>query len=276
MNRSTLISGVVGLAAIGLGVLWQGERRAADALRRDIEPLRAGAARVAELESELAKLRGENSALTARLPQLDEVIRLRAEAGELRRVREELARVKAAADALQKRASAAAQTPAPAASPAPTPAPFTLNSTARVGRNQSVVTGGWELGPGKRGFAFVTPQLQADGTVVLSARILSLPEAAVGTVGLGNVVAPGGAAQDYSLADNASLRPVFATLQNTPGADVLSAPQVRTQPGTEATIEVSNPGGGTILLRFNPRVLPDGQTLDLDMQGALTIPTTAK
>jgi hypothetical protein len=279
MNRSAGILGVVALAAaLGLGALWLSERRATEALRKELEPLRAGATRLAELEAEVTKLRGENSALAARLPQLDEVVRLRAEASELRRVRDELNRVKAAADALQKRASAAPTPPAPTppAGLAPSPAPFTLSTTARLGRGQSVVTGGWEIAPGKRGFAFVTPDIQADGTVVLSARILSLPEAAAATVGLGNLVAPGGAAQGYSLAENANLRTVFATLQNTPGAEVLAAPQVRTQPGTDAVIQVGDPTSGTIQLRFNPRMLPDGQGLDLDLQGAITLPSGAK
>jgi len=148
-----------------------------------------------------------------------------------------------------------------------------MAGTVHLQAGETLITGGWELEPGRRGFAFVSPQIQPDGNVLLEARLLALPEDAVATTGLSGLLTPERDAERYSVTEPETTRALFEAFEQTVGADFLSTPRLLTAPGNEATIQVGQTGAGEgIELHFRPHLQPNGSGLDLEMKAALTLP----
>jgi hypothetical protein len=244
------LAGVAALYLIQRGDL-QAARAEVTSLRAEVESLRAAAEELEQLRKQLEKLKAE---------AVDplEVARLRSRAGELDKVKVQLEQAKAQA------AAAPAPTAPPEEKKAMTPPPRTAQGTVELAAGQSFVTGGWDMGNGRRAYAFVSPQVQQadDGSaiVVMRAQLVEIPEAAAGALGLQGVTASGNEAAQVGLLDGAQIRTTLQSLRGTEGVGFLSAPVMSTRMGDSGTIQIGDIATGSgVSLQFKPQVTPSGQ-----------------
>ena len=217
-------------------------------LQRELEEVRAAMA-------DADRLRRANATPSAAGIDLSELAKLRVESAELRRLRDELAKLKAS------RAKELAATAANAANPGATNAPpnpenqLTAKGTAQLKHGESFVTGGWDMGDGKRGYALITPTMHtgADGqtSVFMESRVFAIPETALAAAGLQNIIVNGRDADQYGVTDPAMTQGLFQRIGAIQGAEVLSAPSVSVLPGRDATIQVGNQNGGGLTLQLS-------------------------
>src|ERR1041384_2349696 len=210
--KAKLLNFILLLALGGTAVLWFQQWQAARALKEENAALRAEAARVTDLEAEIAKLKQQNATLLAQVPNANELARLRADATALRRVQQDLTRAQATAEAA-KAAAQAAQAATPMTPPNPPP-PLAFRGTVRMsGGGETFITGGWAMEDGKRGYAFVTPIVGPNGEVTIEAKLLAVPENAVGPTGLGGFLTQERDAERYGLTDAAMTKSVLERVQ---------------------------------------------------------------
>jgi len=262
--KARLLNIILLLALGGLAVIWFQQWQAADALKKENAALRAEAARIADLEAEIAKLKQQNAALLAQLPNANELARLRADATALRRTQQDLARAQAAAEAANAAAARAAAPPMTTN----VPPPLAFRGSVRIsGSGETFITGGWAMENGKRGYAFVTPVVGPNGDVTIEAKLLAVPESAVAATGLSGFMTQERNADRYGLTDPAMTKSVLEAIQNVQGVEILSAPRVITSSGASAAIAIGDTTkpGGAIRLDFNPKLAADGKGLDLQM-----------
>jgi RNA polymerase sigma factor (sigma-70 family) len=144
----------------------------------------------------------------------------------------------------------------------------TLSATVQPG--ETIVTGGSLLPDGKRLFVFATPTHSSDQgrtTVEVRSRFLALPDEAVARLGLeklstsaantlqhGEVWAPG------------EMDTAFAKLDQSSGADTLSAPGVRLLSGNEGAIGIGQEGGESLQMKVRPKLAADGRALEMELR----------
>lgn len=264
--RICLAVALVALAVLtALFLIQRGDLQAARVelatLRAEVESLRGAAEELERLRKLLEKLKAE---------AVDplEVARLRARAAELDRVKTQLEQAKAQAAA----APVTAPKP-PEEKKAMTPPARTAQGTVELAAGQSFVTGGWDMGNGRRAYAFVSPQVQQadDGSaiVVMRAQLVEVPEAAAGALGLQGVTASGNEAAQVGLLDGGQIRTTLQSLRGTEGVGFLSAPVMSTRMGDSGTIQIGDfASGNGVSLQFKPQVNPSGQ-LNVDFSFSL-------
>lgn len=229
-------------------------------LQRELEDLRAA-------KADADRLRQQTSVPMNRLGDESELARLRAESAELRRLRDELAKLKAARAKEIATAAAVANAAAASATNAANRAEnqLTAKGTAQLKHGESFVTGGWDLGEGKRGYALITPTMHtgADGqtAVFMESRVFAIPESALAATGLQSIIVSGRDADQYGVTDAAMTRQLFERIGAIQGAEVLSAPSVSTLPGRDATIQVGGQNGGGLTLQLSPTLNDSGLNL---------------
>lgn len=247
-------------------------------LRTEARLWRESTARADALREDYATLRGQYEELASRMPKPNELARLRANASELQRLRQELAETRRAVDPAPQTSlsppAAASEAPPQLEAGLPPSPPFTMTGTIGLDFGSTVVSGGWELEPGQRGFVMATPVLLEDATIMMEARLLSVPDNAISSAGLTELLANSRHSEQYGVTDPEETRALLSSLERLPGVEVLAGPRVVTSPNTEAELSVIKgaPGEG-IVLKFNPRPRLDGSSLDLDMNVELTAPS---
>lgn len=272
-----LLRVVLAVALLGLAVLaalyliqrgdLEAARGEAAGLRAEVESLRAAADEIERLRKQLEKLRAE---------AVDplEVARLRSRAAELDRVKAELQQARAqAAVAAQAAAAAAAAAAEEKKAMVAQPPPRTAQGSVTLAPSQSFVTGGWDMGNGRRAFAFVSPQVQQadDGStiVVMRAQLVEMPETTAAALGLQGLAAAGATASQVGLLEAAQIRTTLQQLRGAEGVQFLSAPVMSTRLGDSGQIQMGDASAGSaISLQFRPQVGADGN-LNVDFSFAL-------
>lgn len=260
-----------GLALIaGAGIMWVmlgGKLAELGRLRAEYAVLNGQTQRLAALEAEYGRLQKRTEGLAARLPDELELARLRAKAAEFKRTSEENARLR----------EQLARTNAPSAAPPASPTvdeprqPLTAEGVVPVKPGETVITGGWVIRPGQRGYAFVTPQLLADGSVQIDARLVSAPDALATAAGLGQVMVAGKEAGPFHLADARTLGGILEVMNDEAGASTFAAPRLQTLPGREGQIYVGQNDRG-VRMTFEARGRTNGPGLDLSMKAVIDLP----
>ncbi len=271
-TKLKLIAAALAAAAVGTPLVVQ--YRANQSLRAENTALREQSDELTEME----RLRADNQRLATQL-QAD-AARTRAEHEDLLRLRGEVTRLRkqlqADAAAARRGADGEATTNAVPAETPQAPAPFTVALSARVGNGQMLVTGGWPTAPGKRTLALVTPTTDTAGTntgqVLITIRLAEAPQDAWAQLGLGDISNEGQPNPPQKILTMEQAGALMASLTNTAGFTVLSAPRVSTSDGIQASLS-SGPGaggGGTLTVDLLPRLAPDGAGWDLQLNVQLT------
>lgn len=282
MKNKTFLLVIGFLTGLAVGVfVWQ--KLVTAKLASENQQLREEAKKVAALTDENARLASEHVD-PAELKRLrdgqTELIRLRGQAGQLRREAQE-----AKAAATRTAQQAAAQTP-------PTNQPtndlpvetFTANVTANVSWGMAVVTGGWRLPSGKRGFVILQPSDPGDGSVLVMSRIVELPENLLAGFGLDSLKADGNAGRGSGILTVEQLQDLLKRLEKTEGVALHNAPQVTTPSGRQAQVQAvelhTTPSGQTYttgqVIDVTPTIAADKQTVELVVGAQLNLPRTQK
>lgn len=239
------------------------------------------------LQSELAQLESlkeENARLLQAQVPPAELQRLRAEQSELLRLRGEVAQLRQQLKALPAKAPASTNRYSSAQSESPN-LPFqTYHSTnfATLAWNHSLVTGGWEINPGKRTLVFIQPlrvENSSPGQLLLQGKIIEVPEEFLGSIGLQDLRSPNTQSTAQALLTPEQFSAVIKLAEQTSGVDVLSAPRVITTSGTQAAISIGQSmqttSGDTYQLgptiNILPQTSPDASSVSLSIATELRV-----
>jgi len=282
MTRSKLLAfGVLVFACLTAGLYWQ--HRQLQRLRGDDAQLLANGAELDSLRDEVSRLR-QSQVDPAELERLRqgqaELLRLRGEASQLRRQLKE---------AEQARGISPAKEPPPV--PAPAEVPFspveTYSATlrARLASRQTLVTGGWPTADGKRTLLLVEPvigEAEMAGQVTIQARFAEMPEDVLIKAGLDWMKSDAKESTAQSILDPEQAAHLLATLENSLGVNVMSAPKVSTLDGRQAQVKTVNlrtfgPGETHELgpvVDVVPNLSADGRSVDLTVIAQLKLEST--
>ncbi len=269
-TKLKIIAAALAAAAVGTPLVVQ--YRANQSLRAENAALREQTDQLAEWE----RLRADNQRLAAQL-QAD-AARTQAEHEDLLRLRGEVTRLRkqlqADAAAARRGAGGEATTNAVPAETPQAPAPFTVAVSARVAEGQTLVTGGWPTAPGKRTLALVTPTADSSrtnaGQVLITTRLVEAPQDAWTQLGLGDISNEGQQSPPQKILTMEQTGALMTSLTNTAGFTVLGAPRVSTYDGGQASISSGPGAGGGLTVDFLPRLAPDGNAWDLQLNVQLT------
>ncbi len=258
--------------AIGAVIVALRQQRALDLQRIETSKLQRELEEVRAANADADRLRQQNASLATRVADSSELARLRADSSELRRLRDELAMLKAARAKELATAAATANAAAASATNAASRAEnqLTAKGTAQLKHGESFVTGGWDLGEGKRGYALVTPTLHTgtDGqtAVFMESRVFAIPESSLAETGLQSIVSNGRDADQYGVTDPAMTRQLFDRLANIKGVEMLSTPSVSTRNGQAATIQVGGQdGSGGLNIQLSPSATQEGMQMGFQL-----------
>ncbi len=193
----------------------------------------------------------------------EELVRLRGEVSNLRR---------ATNSAVSPKKSSPPAIPAPSITDPPEPRRLIATAKARIPPNGLLVTGGWEIAPGRRALVLAGPvaTVQPDGTVTIdvTTRIIDAPDSVLATLGLDLKSNDRSTAQQLFDADNATA--LIQALEASEGVDILSAPRVTTADGRQAQIGWSRDGEeGATQIGLIPRLDPADGSIELELSADL-------
>lgn len=225
---------------------------------------------MAELETanaNLSNLLAQAKAAQLSKDQFAELLRLRGEAG---RLRKDLAAIRAAPDANRNSGTNNVETEKAAEM---------LNASvdARVGSGQMLVTGGWIYEPGKRVMVLVTPTIDG-GSIHFKSQLVEVPEGLTDQLGFQNPRSDSGEVTtgkpvNFSMILNKDEAKTFLKLlEATDGVDLLTAPGVVTADGRQAQIQVmkgighENDPEPLHVINLDPHLTADGKFVDLTLQ----------
>ena len=279
MTKLKLLTFAALLLACVAGLLfWQQQN--IRQLRADNARLLANAAETDSLREEVLRLRQTQPDATEleRLRQAQlELLRLRGEASQLRRQLRE---------AQQARRTPPATVPSPASASTEKTAPpvetFSVTVHASLTSKQTLVTGGWIVPGGKRAVVLIEPTIGTGtdlaGQIAIQARFVELSEEALAKVGLGGLKSDGKESSSQTVLGPEQTALLIASLENTQGVSVLSAPKISTLDGRQAQIKCVNvrtvAGEATELgpvVDVVPRLSPDGASVDLSVVAQLRL-----
>lgn len=241
-------------------------------LRSEITDLRA---RLNDAE----KLREENQRLTANQIDRDELERLRRANSELVRLRGELGRMKESA----KKIEPIAKNPIrqPKALTREDIVSFSTNVVAELKNQETLVTGGWEITPGKMTFALVTPVfIDAAGNLIATGKQggqITLDTKFV-EFAMDRMDAESTTKLNSGRLSTTDAQALFEHFEKTEGVDILGSPKVVTLDGRQAQVSV----GETIdvqgekvqlgpVVNFIPTISADGTSISLNLQTTVTV-----
>lgn len=234
----------------------------------------------------VAVLTDENVRLTSERIDPAELKRLRDGQAELLRLRGQVSQLRREAQDAKAAAAKAAQQMAAQTPPTAQPTNdlpveiFTANATANVGWGMAVVTGGWRLPSGKRGFVLLQPSDAGDSSVLVNSRIVELPENLLASFGLDALKADGNAGRGNGILSAEQLQDLLKRLEKTEGVEVLMAPRVTTPSGRQAQVQAVDhhalPSGQTYttgqIIEVTPTIAADKQSVELVVGAQLNLP----
>jgi len=274
MKRSTLLL-ITGFA-LGFGVgslVWQ--KQIGNRLREEN-------ARLREQANDAEKLRAENAKLAGERVDPAELNRLRDGQTELLRLRGQVSQLRQRMNEAQAATNHAALATQQAATDEATQSPvetYTAKATARVGWQQTVVTGGWKLPSGKRGLVLLQPVADsaAPNAVLVRAQILELPENKMSE--LKYMKAGEKETIEFDVLTPEQARTFVSNLRETEGASFLSSPSVTTISGRQAQVAVvemfTGPSGEQFstgpMVDITPTISPDNLSVELAIDARLNL-----
>jgi hypothetical protein len=143
---------------------------------------------------------------------------------------------------------------------------FPSKGKVRLKAGESAVLGFWEMTPGKRFLAVVTPEILPKSHVKFSARILRLSDAALVSFEAGDLLPDMFDVKNYSAIGPEQLRNFCDGLQSTQGVDTVSSPIMMTVPGNQAQIAVGILGDSQHWLGLMPDLLANEGEMDLSIE----------
>ncbi|HEY6169074.1 MAG TPA: hypothetical protein VI454_13610 [Verrucomicrobiae bacterium] len=151
----------------------------------------------------------------------------------------------------------------------PLTAPFAPSANANLDAGQTLVTGGWDLGDGQRGYVLVTPTIDAgaaDGghQTTFDLKIVQVPESQFPQSGLEKWLTANGATDQNAVLDTVATYQLITALNAVPGVDLLSAPKITTTNGGQPSIQFG--GSKAVSVSLSPTVGPDGRTLTVQTE----------
>jgi hypothetical protein len=244
---------------------------------RSLHDLRAQNAHLLGRLAALSPLVSENARLLETAPDPAELARLRRDHRELLRLRGEVSILRHEAKRpRQALAPETAFTQTTRAGTGPAVRSFKANLRSNVGKDETLVTGGWSTSPGKRTLVLVSPEVEqllgGQRTVTLTARLFEAPEATLAALGLEPFQAEGEETSMGGILGAEETRSLISNLEQTPGVDIMTAPRVSTADGRQVQVTElphgpdsteSIPTGS--ILDFIPHVGADGTSVDLSV-----------
>jgi hypothetical protein len=282
MKSKTLLLVLGFLAGFGVGVfVWQ--KFVATKLATENQQLRAEAGKVAALSDENARLASErvDPAELKRLREGQaELIRLRGQAGQLRREAQEAKTAAAASARAVAQASAAAPTAQPTNEVSVTT--YTANAVVRVGWQMAAATGGWQLPSGKRGFVLLMPSDPGDGSVNIRSLVVQVPENLLASAGLDGLKADGNAGKGSGNLTPEQLQVLTSSFRKKEGVEITGGPNISVLSGNQGqitdTVPFTLPSGQTYntgtAIEVTPTITPDKQGVEIVVGAQVNLPRT--
>lgn len=239
-----------------------------------------------------ARLREENQALRQQVEQLrgteEQLAKAKVDQDELERLRRgqsELLRLRGEVTALRKASKATALQPLPAervnvdASAVPdSVSPVTRLQAiirTRVGSGDTLVTGGWISGPGKRIFVLATPSILGENAdqVNINTKVVEVPEAVLPEVGFDTFRTEGAESSLQQVIAAAQVAILLKRLQATDGADLIAQSGISVSDGHQGQVRTSNEqtiDGAKVdlgpVIDIIPVISGDKKAIDLTLQ----------
>lgn len=247
-------------------------------------------------EVQLANERRSSEGLLQRLKEAESTAKSRAtnkpsltdaEVLELARLRNEVTQLRKefrAATNAPAASRAATTVPSPPADPPPAADVVTFTNTvsATIPLGHSLALGGWvEPGTGKRILSFITPETSPDapGSVLVQARLMSVPDALLDRFGLQGLRAELPPGQPPANFDAARFPVLLKAMEQTDGVDILSMPRVLTLSGRQAQVAVLDTQAGHTTgpsVLITPTLDASGTAVRLDVGVELKLLPAAK
>ena len=263
----------------GLGALLVWQQRALQELRAENSALRRTAAEMEAAREESARL-AQTNIDPAEVQRLragqSELLRLRAEVSQLRQ------QLKTTEAGSAKRAASAPDTASTPIDPPGSPVQtYVANTRASVMWQQTLITGGWKISPGKRALVFVQPQTDgANNQLMVQTRIIEVPEEVLSQVGLDALKSDDKQSFSQAILSSGQSDIILKALEKANGVQILFAPKVTTLDGRQAQVNVMNEqmiSGATYQVGpsvdIMPRISPDHTSVDLTVSAQLRLPS---
>jgi RNA polymerase sigma factor (sigma-70 family) len=227
-----IISGIV---VAGMAIPLAIQRQSQARLREENQALREQVERLRGAEEQLAKAKVDQDELEKLRRSQSELLRLRGEVTALRNASKATALQPSPADRVNPGASAGPDT-------APRVTRLQASIRTRIGSGDTLVTGGWISGSGKRILMLATPTVLGENAdqVNISTKVIEVPEAMLSKVGLDAFRAEGAESslQQVMAADQADI--LWKKLQGTDGANLIAQSGISTLDGRQCQVRASN------------------------------------
>jgi RNA polymerase sigma factor (sigma-70 family) len=229
--------------------------------------------------AELERVRLENARLAGSRVDSNELVRLRDGYRELMRLRAEVARLRAQAvqvAAVEAMNASAAEIDETAEQTATDSAPgsYRAELTATVPLGATLVTGGWEIAPGRRAVVLLRPELMDTGSgtdrqILVTSTFAEASEDMLYDLGLDHLFAETNLVSDAHVAGPGEASTILERLNEVENASILAAPRVSMLDGNQAQISTLGPLPGSwsglvsATADLIPRLSADGNAVDL-------------
>jgi RNA polymerase sigma factor (sigma-70 family) len=196
--------------------------------------------------------------------QFSELLRLRGEVGRLRAPLR---------DVPAPPANASSPPEAEEAPPANQPRMLTASVQARVPEGQTLITGGWISGQGKRSFVLMTPSIHATenqpGQITLQSLIFEMTDEALASAGLNEFTTDAAESTLAGLYTREEANDLMRILEQSEGVNILSAPRISTHNGTQASVSTGGPDIIGPAIEILPEIAPGGDAVDIVLGAAI-------
>jgi hypothetical protein len=155
---------------------------------------------------------------------------------------------------------------------------FTGPVTANLGAGQTLLTGGWEIGEGQRGYVLVTPVIDPGAAgdieqIAFDLRVIRVPESQISADALGEWIALNSAGSQIGVLDAAASADMIAAFEATPDADHANLQVAGTnRVGTHVQFGGSSNRPSSVSLHFTPEVDPAGGNIQLGVIPRVIVP----
>jgi RNA polymerase sigma factor (sigma-70 family) len=230
------------------------------------------------LQQQVEQLRGTEEQLAKAKVDQDELERLRRGQSELLRLRGEVIALRNAP-----KATVLQPLPADRVNPGANAVPDTVSPVTRlqatirtrVGSGDTLVTGGWISGSGKRIFVLATPSVLGENAdqVNINTKVVEVPEAVLPEVGLDTFRTEGAESSLQQVIAAAQMDILLKKLQATDGTDLIAQGGVSVSDGRQGQVRASNEQTidgvkidlGPVIAIF-PVISGDKKAIDLTLQ----------
>ncbi|HTI70270.1 MAG TPA: sigma-70 family RNA polymerase sigma factor [Candidatus Limnocylindria bacterium] len=141
---------------------------------------------------------------------------------------------------------------------------------ATIPPEQTLLTGGWSLVPGKRTLVFLTPTLETlasgETSVLLRPTTLMISEEAMATYNLQDLRSEEGQSPGQRLMGTMDVKQMLEKLAKEPGVEILTSPMISTLAGRQAAVGVtSDDSPNSLSFDMIPEIGADGRSVDLQL-----------